>query len=392
MASTLCNQAAQELLERCLNAETWPAELVRALATEQCSEILLRVVVEGLADRFEPRLCEVYAKLMCQAMECVAPVNAEELLARYQRLRGARFSGPDPARVFVLSRVTLGADVAVASVVLDGLKRRFPRAELVFAGPRKNWELFAADPRIAHLPLSYPRGSLSQRLAPWPEMQAAFQDGIVVDTDSRLTQLGLLPVCPEDRYFHFESRACDGGDALPELAARWMAETFAVEGARQYVALPEPPWRADITVSFGVGENPAKRIPDPFEEQLLRHLPAGTVCVDRGAGGEEAARVDRAVERSGRQAGTWDGSFAAFAAMIARSRLFVGYDSAGQHVAAACAVPLVCIFAGHPSPRMLQRWRPTGPGPIAVVPVRRPRPAAVLKQTLHEIAAVCVVR
>jgi ADP-heptose:LPS heptosyltransferase len=45
----------------------------------------------------------------------------------------------------------------------------------------------------------------------------------------------------------------------------------------------------------------------------------------------------------------------------------VGYDSAGQHVAAACGVPLVSVFAGYPCERFLDRWRPWGPGRIEVV-------------------------
>ena len=68
------------------------------------------------------------------------------------------------------------------------------------------------------------------------------------------------------------------------------------------------------------------------------------------------------MERSGAQATFWDGSFAGFAAIIAGSRLYVGYDSAGQHVAAACGVPLISIFAGFPCARMFERWRPVGPG------------------------------
>jgi ADP-heptose:LPS heptosyltransferase len=56
----------------------------------------------------------------------------------------------------------------------------------------------------------------------------------------------------------------------------------------------------------------------------------------------------------------WDGSFAGFAAIVAAARLYVGYDSAGQHVAAAAGVPLISIFAGFPAPRMFDRWRPTG--------------------------------
>src|SRR6202021_3583768 len=90
-----------------------------------------------------------------------------------------------------------------------------------------------------------------------------------------------------------------------------------------------------IAVSLGVGENPAKRIADPFEEQLLALL-AKTglpICVDKGAGGAEAERVQRAVERSGAAITFWEGSFAGFASLIAGSKLYVGYDSAGQHIA-----------------------------------------------------------
>ncbi len=55
-----------------------------------------------------------------------------------------------------------------------------------------------------------------------------------------------------------------------------------------------------------------------------------------------------------------DGSFASFAAEIARSKLFVGYDSAGGHVASACGVPVISIFKGAVSERFLARWRPLG--------------------------------
>ena len=73
----------------------------------------------------------------------------------------------------------------------------------------------------------------------------------------------------------------------------------------------------------------------------------------------------------------WDGSFAGFAAIIAGSSLYVGYDSAGQHVAAACGVPLISIFAGFPAPRMFERWRPVGPG-CKVIRVDVPEPTETL--------------
>jgi ADP-heptose:LPS heptosyltransferase len=284
----------------------------------------------------------------------------------------------------VLSRVTLGADVAVTSVLLDAARRRFPRTRLVFVGPPKNFELFAADGRIEHAPIAYRRGSLHERLAIRPDLEAllAAPDSVTIDPDSRLTQLGLLPVGAEDRYHLFESRAYGGTSdaALPQLAAAWAEETFGIAGARPYLALKETPaHRGGIAVSLGVGENPAKRLPDPFEENLLRLLAEtdAEICVDRGAGGEERARVERAVARSGARVTFWDGSFAGFAAIVADSRLYVGYDSAGQHVAAAAGVPLITIFAGFPAPRMFDRWRPTGER-AAVIRVDRPDDDLVL--------------
>ena len=81
----------------------------------------------------------------------------------------------------------------------------------------------------------------------------------------------------------------------------------------------------------------------------------------------------------------WEGSFAGFASLIAGSRLYVGYDSAGQHVAAACGVPLISIFAGFPSPRMFARWRPTGAG-AAVIRVDRPDPAETIERVKQAVA------
>ncbi len=390
MASTSCNDRAGDLLRRCLSGAAPPRDAVRALAGE-CPDAFFRVLVEGLADRFEPALCDVYADLMAEAVAAVTPTSdATELAARYRRARRVRRCDADPAVVFVLSRVTLGADVAVTSVLLDAAKKRFPHAKIRLVGPRKNAELFACDPRVGHIEVNYRRGSLRERLAPWAELRAAFArpDAIVIDSDSRLTQLGVLPVCSEENYFLFESRAYggDGGEPLPALASRWAEETFGVAGAAPYVAVPEPAERAGVAISLGVGENPAKRLPDPFEQELLRLLSAreGAIWVDRGAGGEEAARVERAIERCGVPRGrfrVWDGSFAGFASIISRAGLYAGYDSAGQHVAAACGVPLISIFAGFPAPRMFQRWRPAG----YVIRVDRPDPAEVLEQVARAL-------
>jgi len=128
--------------------------------------------VEGLADRFEPSLCEIYARLFAQVIAHIdSPLEPGALVERYDRVRRPRRVSGNPQRVYVLSRVTLGADVAVTSVLLAAVKERFPGAELYFVGPRKNYELFAADPLILPAFLEYRRGTLVERLAAAAELK-----------------------------------------------------------------------------------------------------------------------------------------------------------------------------------------------------------------------------
>jgi len=348
-----CNQ----LLEYCLRGEAWPGELLdKALALDD-GRVFLSVVVERLGDLFEPRLCATYDQIFTQAILRTAP----ELAPRIRSTTEAPSPPASAPRVFVLSRVTLGADVAVTSVLLDAAKRRYPSAKIVFVGPQKSYELFAADARVEHLPAPYARsGALRDRLRASANLW--LEGGIVIDPDSRLSQLGLISICDERNYFRFPSRAygIDGNDPLAKLAARWAHQVFGVEGAKPYiapVAPAQPP--ADITISLGVGENAAKRLDDAAERELLRALAktGASILVDKGGSPEEHERVERAVLPGMR---THDGAFAPFAAQIAKSKLFIGYDSAGGHVASACGVPLISIAKGFVNERMAARWRPDG--------------------------------
>jgi ADP-heptose:LPS heptosyltransferase len=162
--------------------------------------------------------------------------------------------------------------------------------------------------------------------------------------------------------------------------AEWVEATFEVAGARPYIApaMPDGP-PSDITVSLGVGGNLNKRIRGPFERRLMEILAATgrSILIDAGAGGEEAERVARAIAGLANVL-TWQGAFAPFAAEIARSKLYVGYDSAGQHVAAACGTPLLTIFAGFPNERFFERWRPKASAQVAVIRADSPDPDEVL--------------
>jgi ADP-heptose:LPS heptosyltransferase len=331
-------------------------------------------LIEPLCDRFDPALCDVYAALFTSVIEQLNPGLPKHLLLdRYQRVRRPQPFRGEPAAVFILSRVTLGADVAVTSVMLDAAAKRFPKARIVFVGSQKAYQLFDADDRIEFLAAPYSRaGALRDRINAGLALQPLLHNGLVIDPDSRLTQLGLLPVCDESRYLFFESRAY-GGDSdqpLGALAAGWAREVLEVD-AHAYIkprAAPVDDRDDLITISLGVGENPSKRLDGIFEADLFRKLAStgAPILADLGMGGDEAARVNSAIEASQARPGqvrSFLGPFAPFAATIARSARYVGYDSSGQHVAATCGVPLLTVFVGYVSERFRQRWTPYGPGP-----------------------------
>jgi hypothetical protein len=127
LENTSADHLAKELLGHCLAGTPYPERWLDDLIEADGSRALFRVVVERLADLFEPRLCQVYADLFSEVIARRIPgLHAEHLLARYERVRRPRKFDRDPAairNVFVLSRVTLGADVAVTSVGV--IRRRF---------------------------------------------------------------------------------------------------------------------------------------------------------------------------------------------------------------------------------------------------------------------------
>jgi len=366
---------AQWVLEQSLKGAPWSKEDVDQIIDDRS---LFRILAEGLSDRFEPALAERYAEIFSYVLaRKTGEGTAEALLERFGRVRVPRvYAGGDVAEIYVLSRVTLGADVAITSVMLDGLKRRFRQARIWLCGDRKSYQLFEADARIGYYPLFYERGaSLDGVLANRP----FFKTGLVVDPDSRISQLGLLPLCPEANYYLFESRSAGGGGnaTVTELAADWMRTTFGVE-AKAYVA-PRPVKASakSIAVSLGTGGNPAKRVDNGFERMLMEKLAAlgAPVVVDLGAGGDESERVRHAT--MGLPGVTLHkGSFADFASVIAQSARYYGYDSSGTHVAAVSGVPLTVFFKGHVSDRMFERWKPAGRAAMKVVRVDEEHPDA----------------
>ena len=424
-------------------------------------------IVEGLCDDFSPAgvaLCNrLLLRLLAAArrlpvladmdrwLSAVGFEQEEGLLDRYRRLLAVRPQEREPAVIAVLSRVTIGADVAITSILLQRLRRRYPAAEFLLLGPAHLAQLFGgmAGVRLAVLPFSR-RGSIPERLG-CPAgihrlllQEAAMAGGplALIDPDSRLSQLGLQPLWPEQWTWYFPSRLLGGEEeGLARLVNQWCDTMWGEDEFAWPAVFPAERYRrfADrlhrrlgrrplCVVNFGVGGNPAKRIVDPFEEDLIATLTdrwPGVVLYDAGRSPLALERVRAALARAaaaGRRVGFVDemgaeetagsplhrcrlvgfrGAIGALAALLFRAAAFVGYDSCCQHLAAAAGVPGVVVFAGAPHRRFLNRWRPRNRhASLVVVPVddgRRPGgegPAALqaVANLVEEVAAILTAR
>jgi ADP-heptose:LPS heptosyltransferase len=406
-------------------------------------------LVEPLCDRFEPSAVSLYNQIFAQLVHvCRGSNQGEELdralssfyfftegalVGRAESLRTVARLDPsrlnDLKRVVVLSRVTLGADVAISSLIIQRIRRACPTAEVVLVGGQKTAELFGGVPQLKFHPLSYTRaGTMLDRLRSWLEMVQALRrinmyldeaEYLVIDPDSRLTQLGLLPVALGETYLFFPSReyAFMSDDSIADLTSQWLNDVLGIDApttpmvnlsqgdldaARDLLAAMR---RADnrpvVCINFGVGENPAKRVGDNFEKELARRLlhDGVRIILDKGAGAEESRRASTIIDHlsnaipltkvievdeqslAGRSLAdridadvvVWSGRIGLLAALIGRCDLYIGYDSAGQHIAAALGVPCIDVFAGFSSRRMLDRWRPTGNAETRVVVVEQQR-------------------
>lgn len=427
-------RAAVQLL--CEIAAHPEPEIARAGTTGLFPEL-----IERLNDSFAPSACALYDQVFAQVIDFHRRLpagrafdaglkrfglfNEADLLARKAQIRNSpnlksQISNPasfnSVKKVLLPSRVTIGADVAITSVFINKLRPLLPKAEFVLLGSGKLRELFGGDRRIRVREIKYERGgTVLARLTSWLAVVAAVDEerrGLSVeelwllDPDSRLTQLGLLPLLTDERnYLFFESRSYRHQPItqIGQLAALWLGElTGAHIPSFPFVALPiqlqqlgqiiaaklrQSPSKGLITISFGVGGNERKRVSAEFEEQLVQHLLADAkLILDKGASEAERAAINGIVARLRAQgriiievneqnaAGiserktinadvlTWDGGIGAFAALIAASDEYIGYDSAGQHIAAALGVPTLTVFVNSNSATFAERWRPYGVG------------------------------
>ncbi|MHC4520791.1 MAG: glycosyltransferase family 9 protein [Planctomycetota bacterium] len=404
------------------------------------SAALFGLIVEKLCDDFEELPVELYSRVMCQVVSFCRGLPAGQSLDKtladfgltssdhlHQRAisthtRQYRHDpGQVPTRIILLSRVTIGADVAILSVMIQRLGKLFPEADLVVVGSKKLRGLFDNGPQVRWRELNYARrGGLFERFGSWhatldilrEEMPpGGEEDVLVIDPDSRISQLGVLPLLRTDNYLFFNTRdhaQLASGRCMAELANDWMDAVFGVsdfcyptvwvspevmEAARTRMDLLRASGaQRVVTVNLGVGQNPRKRVSLEFEKRLLRALgaiPETVVVLDRGFGADETERSWQLLADA-RHCGlpgletrfsapnfpsmshgvlTVECGIAEMAALIAHSDEYLGYDSACQHIAAAVRTPTLTIFAGSNNMDFLHRWSACGDTECRIVHV-----------------------
>lgn len=392
---------------------------------------LFEIIVEKLCDDFEYFPLETYSRVMSQIISNCRKVPAgaaldrrlsqfgihsfEQLYHRTNLLHTQKYSyhiNKTSNRIILLSRVTIGADVAILSVMIQRLMRIFPEAEIVIIGSNKLTGVFGGNPRIRIRQLSYSRhGGLFERFISWHEALEIIaeeippdeeQNALLIDPDSRICQLGVLPLTHRDNYLFFNSRdriTSPKNACMAELTNHWMDSVFGIsdfcyptvwippsiltKAGKKTDSLRSSGCKSIIAINFGVGENPRKRVGVEFERNLLREIlrnPHSIIILDKGFGQDETlrcAQLATAIRNEGFK--TIDISFGnsaplnlshglvtvqcdigEMAALITESDEFIGYDSACQHIAAATGTATVTVFAGTNNINFIHRWAACG--------------------------------
>ncbi len=392
---------------------------------------LFGIIIESLCDDFEELQTETYNRVMTQVISFCRKIpagkeldktlnefgvfNSKYLIERISKIRsnGLILSKEKKIKkILLLSRITIGADVAVTSVIIQRFAKIFPEAKIVLMGQDKLKEVYGGNPDIKIRDIKYLRkGGLLERLSSWHNVLKLIheetqglppEEVILVDPDSRLSQLGILPLISSDRYFFFDSRSDISFSktlSMPELAnvwvdtltprkdfcypCVWLTEDVKAVSASLLEKIRGCGAKKIIVVNFGVGGNYRKRVGEHLEEKLLLKLleEKGTVILlDKGFGEEESALINLLldiIENRGYQVA--HAEFASNAdlkishgvvgirtkigeisALISKSDEFLGYDSACQHIAAALCIPCVTIFAGSNNMRFIRRWSAFG--------------------------------
>ena len=408
--------------------------------TGSAAQALFRIIIESLCDDFEDLQTETYNKVMAQLISYCRQLPSGQALDRHlnafnisdrqellERIKTIRRDGKNLSRrqkvkkILLLSRVTIGADVAITSIIIQRLAQLYPAADMVLIGGSKLDEIYGGNSRIRLQTVEYNRqGGLIERLSSWQlvldivqqELAACpLENTILIDPDSRLSQLGVLPIIPDQNYFFFDSRSdisFASNMSMAQLTNSWITQVTGEDNfcyprvwprssnlkkaSRLYEEIKNNGARRVIAINFGVGGNRRKKVGWALEKELLLSLlqePDTVIVLDKGFGDDELQNSNTLLEAVKENGFTrLDAKFGTalssdirsgvigmqtrigeIAAVIARCDEYIGYDSACQHIAAALEIPCLTIFAGSNNMRFIRRWSAFSPNECQIVHV-----------------------
>jgi ADP-heptose:LPS heptosyltransferase len=369
---------------------------------EQADNALYQQIIIPLCDDFTSRSTRLSLLILATLIQQAAKTrdkesrhalnrenlhNTEQLLDRLNRIQKNKVISTSYQqqirKICILSRVTIGADICITSVIIQRLHQQFPETPITVIGPNHLPQLFNY-PFLHHSSFTFnKKHSNGSRISHWLQLQQIIsherqqltgQEFLLIDPDTRLSQLGLLPLAPEYSTRILPSRIDQSGSySLSKITNIWLDSILQTSG-HCYPALslktpttPAENTKFTIIVNFGVGQDQRKRISLQFEKELILYLiqlKDSRIILDSGKGENEINQAE-AIEDFIREQPVSAPSFHriqdsidVLAQHIRMAHLFIGYDSCSGHIATACQTPAVICFKGAPNSRFYARWLP----------------------------------
>ncbi len=316
-------------------------------------------------------------------------------------VKGAALRLDQIRRVLLIQLGDIG-DVVLTTGSITALHQAFPEWRLAVAVREKAGELMQDCPIITQDGRGKRRGALHQRLAATAKQiydwRSAEYD-LVIDfrTGTRGAVMARLSGAPQRISFFADDEPFWRNHAFTHLAQiPYESGTYVADYYHRILAVfdlsPAPgplqlwvnPARRELTDQLCRAADidplapfialqpfslwPYKELPDNLYIELIDRLVemcAMPVVITGGPGDRPRAEAIQA--RCRRQAVSLAGrtSIGEMAALLSRSRLFIGIDSAGLHIAAAVGCPTVGIFG----PSAPASWAPRGASHRTVQPL-----------------------
>ncbi len=392
-------------------------------------EPMFGVVINDLKKSFKKREGEAYLKIMphfilkakekskiihnwSKKMNLSSENPLEDIYERNKKLRKKKnpLSIEERDRikkVILLSRNTIGSEAYINGIIIHRLLKNLKNAEIVFIDTSNTGKHIFNNPRIKlidkftnskgdEISLSWDRQEISildrfeytAKLSEFIEFETKdLKKGefIVFDADTRLSQTGAMPICPEESHYFIDTVLDENEPEIDKienfgiLCNKYLNGIFN-ENEMTYpsIFLSEedkdcarefrknlPKDKPIILLHFGSGLK-FKTLSPEFEKKLaLSTFDFGIPLIVKPPIEWEEKKVEELInflnengKKENKDFYTFKGPLSTFVSLIGEMDLCIGYDSQCQHMAAALEIPFITLFTGHINKIFLKRWTP----------------------------------